>query len=346
MKRLHKSYDNLECVEHLVEGSTFTIKYAKSKSILSMVAFIIVWFPVMYGFHSVLDSNNLLDDYFAGSITVEYFIWVIALSTPLLALGVSIYKYFKNTEFKEYLHIDFSQKLIKIPYLNHESVWQEQAPIFQHTRYRSDNENVSEFNVMLENGERLPILHSVGYNFYYRKLEKALKEFGVDCEKVEVDETSTKKEKLKGLSIFFLYAGIPFLIFGFIAFFMIGKWGKQWEERKELVDSGQVIEEKAIVVKKFIDKRRSGDSTRTDYVIVLKQDEQSKTIRRTPPEKVWNSLSKDDVLSVYRFNEDFFIPITDVGGHNWAKWLFLAFGFIPMILFVTLRTYLKHTDQA
>lgn len=346
MKRLHNSYDSLESVEHIARGNTFTIRYSKSKSLISMVVFAIAFMGLIYGFYSILESKNVLDEYFINPIKIKHFIGFIGVLSPLIVLCLSIYKYLKRTEHREYLYIDLDTKLIRLPYQNYEEYWSDNAPMFHHTKYRADQNSVSEFNLKLQNGERLPILNCIGYCTYYSKLEKAIKSFGLECERVVVDERSKKKEKTKGLSYFFLIAGIPFLIFGIVAFSIIGSWGKQWEERKDLVNSGQIPEQKATITKKFISKNRSFDNVKIDHVVVLKNKDMKRIIRRTPPKKIWNQLSNGDEISIYQFGEDFFIPATDVGGHHWGKWVFLGFGSTPIMIFIVLQLYLMITSDS
>lgn len=346
VKQLHTSYDNLESAEHVVNDGVFRIRYAKGKALLSMVLFLVVWVAVMYGFFHLLKGQSAMEEVFVGTLKVKHFFWGIVVLTPLLVIGARIFKYLKASKFDAFLVLDLKRRVIKIPPLQYESQWLEKAPVFEHARYRHFQRRYSEFNVRLEGGERLPILHSVGYHRYYGKLEQALQVYGVKCERLEVDEDvvlgggkelkkAGKKAKKQGLATVCLVAGVPFLLFGIVAFFQISAWGKQWEERKAKVERGEVPREKAEVVEKYKKEREA--------VLVLRVEGDEKIFYREPEEAIWRGVRKGDRLSVYRFGKKFFVPKTDVGGHEWGRWAFLAFGSLPLLIFSVLWVIAKRS---
>jgi hypothetical protein len=146
-----------------------------------------------------------------------------------------------------------------------------------------------------------------------------------------------KKRDAKSLSKLLMLGGVFGVIFGVILFFQISEWGKQWERRKALVESGVITPIDGYIAKKWISKHTSSrvnGSAHTDidnYVLIRSKYDDFR-IRRSLGDTLWESLSVNQKLKVYPIEGDYFIPLTDVGGHNWGRWVFLFGGSTPFLI--------------
>ena len=147
-----------------------------------------------------------------------------------------------------------------------------------------------------------------------------------------------KKGYAKSLSKFLMLGGVFGVIFGVALFFQISEWGKQWERRKALVDSGAITPIDAYIAKKWISKYTSSKgmkghaSINIDHYVLIRSDSDDFRIRRSLGDKLWKSLDVNRKVKVYPIEEDYFIPLTDVGGHNWGRWVFLIGGSTPFLI--------------
>tara|TARA_B100001093_G_scaffold505916_1_gene563998 strand:- start:38 stop:508 length:471 start_codon:yes stop_codon:yes gene_type:complete len=155
------------------------------------------------------------------------------------------------------------------------------------------------------------------------------------------------QKRLRSIQNFFLIAGIPFIIFGLFMFFQVNQWGKEWEKRKEIADSGSISVTEIVVTKKWEHKSKSvtNNSIDVDYNISL-TDNTKRMINRSLSKDLWKKIRIGYKFSAYLIEDEYYIPRLDTGGHNWGKWAFLGFGLSP--LFIALISYLlrKLTTQA
>jgi len=129
-------------------------------------------------------------------------------------------------------------------------------------------------------------------------------------------------------------------------FYQITEWGHEWNRKKELVDSGAIQPVSVEIIKKEKNTRtrRVGDTTRTetDYIVLL-ETKDKKRISRNVGQALWRQLSENQVLDAFPIGDEYFIPITDVGGQMKYRWYFLAFGFIPFVIGAAIFGYRKLT---
>ena len=146
---------------------------------------------------------------------------------------------------------------------------------------------------------------------------------------------------MKALQSFLLIGGIPFLAFGIFAFTNISFWGKQREQRKAAVDSGSVFPIEASINKKWTSRSRRT----TNYNLAIEISENRDLIFREVSSSVWNAFSVGQALKVYFFDGDYFIPATDLGGHNRGKWVFLTLGCSP-VFFGLVIAIIRHSKKS
>jgi hypothetical protein len=114
---------------------------------------------------------------------------------------------------------------------------------------------------------------------------------------------------------------VAWMGFGVFAFCMVHRWGIEYDRKMEMVRHGQVKSEPLRVMGISPDKDRGG------WNVSLGKDGTA---------VAWRSDNKVDDLRVggdtaaYRFGDEYLIPRFDRGGHHWGKWIFLAFGMLPL----------------
>tara|TARA_Y100000022_G_C13029613_1_gene274906 strand:- start:88 stop:525 length:438 start_codon:yes stop_codon:yes gene_type:complete len=144
-------------------------------------------------------------------------------------------------------------------------------------------------------------------------------------------------------------ASIPFTIFAIIAFFQLTAWGNEWNEKKELVDSGKIQPIEAEIIKKekrtSIERVSNSKRVKTSYIVVLQIQEKEK-IQRSIGLETWKALKENQILEAYPIEDEYFIPSTDIGGHMKYRWIALGLGLSPLTMGGAIYTLRKTLMKA
>jgi hypothetical protein len=134
---------------------------------------------------------------------------------------------------------------------------------------------------------------------------------------------------------------LAFLIFGVAAFMQISQWGKVWEYRNSQVEAGLVEATQGVVVRKWDEKstsRRNGKTiSEHKYYVNISIADGAGRERRTLPYRDWKEIKEGLAIKAYPFEDDYFIPRFDQGGHQKGKWIFLGVGLAPSLLYLLSR---------
>lgn len=133
--------------------------------------------------------------------------------------------------------------------------------------------------------------------------------------------------------------GIPSAAIGILLFFLISQWGEQWERRNAIVESGEVASLQGTITKKWKNRDASIDDVSIDYYVSI-QAETNEVVRNVG-KGLWKQLSVGQAVEMYPFGEEVFIPLTDIGGHNQARWLFLGVSCIPIAVVCVISLMLR-----
>jgi len=132
-------------------------------------------------------------------------------------------------------------------------------------------------------------------------------------------------------TIFMICGGIPVALwFGFwvCAFFVIEHWEQEYARRLAMIDNGEVQPEKLYVVE--VKRESTAQNKHPDWLIGLGTD-RTKVIQWVRSDSP--SFAKGQQLEGYKFGEDYMIPGVNAGGYSRLKWIALAFGLFPVLVF-------------
>jgi hypothetical protein len=129
--------------------------------------------------------------------------------------------------------------------------------------------------------------------------------------------------------------------FGIFAFVQISAWGRIYEHNVALVASGKVPAETL-----YIASMNKGTGNQDDGRYIGLSTTYPPVEKITEYEHVISikDLEIGMPMDAYRIDGRYFIPKIHTGGHEWGKWLFLAFGLVPPLLgtaFLVIRRKLR-----
>ncbi len=127
---------------------------------------------------------------------------------------------------------------------------------------------------------------------------------------------------------------VLFGIAGIALHFLLGHFEKNWQRKKDLVDSGKIPAKEAILKRKYEQRSRSssGNGEDVDYWIELMRTDNGDLIHRNPTFDEWDQMAPATRFTVYPVEGEYFIPVLDTGGFKEAKTGLLQLSFVPLIL--------------
>ncbi len=134
---------------------------------------------------------------------------------------------------------------------------------------------------------------------------------------------------MKSVGISLALGGMLLAAFGVGAFFMINQWGVDYEQRKAIIQSGEVPSKTLTIQKKHSYRSGTGSNSKIRYQLVLLNPDGEKYTKSVLNRNAWEALQPNDQLEGYRFEDRYHIPSIDTGGHHWGKWVFLGIGCFP-----------------
>ena len=136
----------------------------------------------------------------------------------------------------------------------------------------------------------------------------------------------------RSFQTFLIIAGIPFLAFGVFSFVVIYRWQIEWEQKVDAIRSHQVHAIQAKIVAIEVRHERSGHKSASDnHYLIFQAPDSPEKIERHVDRDTWRNMRIGSTTPVYRFGDEYFVPLADTGGHDWGKWIFLLFGATPLI---------------